>query len=157
MFDYPRGAADFNERIRQMFEEARALTQLSSVNGPSVWGFNMKFTRDCQPIVKEFGNVSPYGISGFIEPPTDVIERLDSVSVIIELPGVGKDEIDLKASVEGLLVTVNTPFRKFSKDVRLSCRVRPESTSARYNNGVLEVTLKRAEDAAAAGRKVKIL
>jgi HSP20 family protein len=155
MSEYSRDLSDFHSRIRQMFQEARTVYRRPDFGGPFVYGYTMRFAKDGQPVAEEFGNVSPYGIAGYMEPVTDVIERSESVSVVVELPGVKKEDIDLRTSVESVFLSVDTPFRKYMKDVRLSSRVRPETAVARYNNGVLEVTLMRAEDAQA-GRKVKV-
>lgn len=138
-----------------MFEEAKAVAGRPGFGGPYVYGFTLRFGRDGSPLLEEFGNVSPYGVAGYMEPVTDVIEKFDSVSVIVELPGVEKEDIDLRSSVESVFISVDTPFRKYSKDVKLSCRVVPESAVAKYNNGVLEVTLKRVEEGPA-GRQVSI-
>jgi len=124
-------------------------------SSPFVYGFTMHFSRDGRPVLEEFGNVSPYGVTGFVEPVTDVIEKYDSVSIIVELPGVDKEDIDLRASVESVYIKVDKPLRKYIKDVRLSCMVRPETTTARYNNGVLEITLKRVEDGPT-GKRIRI-
>jgi len=154
--DYGGELPDMHARIRQMFNEARAISQQPVFNGPFVYGFTMRFTSDGRPVVEEFGNVSPYGINGFLEPVTDVVEKFDSVLVIVELPGVRREDIDLRASVESVYITVDTPVRKYIKDVRFSCRIHPESAAAKYNNGVLEVTLKRVDEGPA-GRRVKVL
>ena len=153
--DYYNPTSDVHSRIRQMMEEAKAASSVPALGGSYVYGLTLKFDREGRPLIEEFGNVSPYGVSGYMEPVTDVIEKFDSVSVIVELPGVGKEDIDLRASVESVFISVDTPFRRYNKDVRLSCRVVPESTIAKYNNGVLEVTLKRVEEGPA-GRRVKI-
>jgi len=155
MIFYGSDAGDINERIRQMFEQARQITKKPVYTEPQVYGFTMGFSRDGQPVIEEFGNVSPYGTSGYMEPATDVIEKVDSVLVIAELPGVERKDIDLRASVESVMITVDKPLRKYVKDVKLSCRVKPDSAVAKYNNGVLEVTLKRADDANA-GRRVQV-
>jgi HSP20 family protein len=156
MPDHSSGlGGDFRLRIRRMFDDARTNVK-NPPGGPFVWGFNMRFRPDGRPSVEEFGNVSSQGVLGYMEPATDVIERADSVSVVIELPGVAKEEIDLRASVESLYLSVNSSFRKYEKDVRFSCRVQPETTQARYNNGVLEVTLRRADESLPGGKKVRV-
>jgi len=146
---------DMRSRIKRLFEEAKDSSHSPGFSGSYVYGFTMNFAGDGNPVFEEFGNVSPYGVHGYMEPITDVIEKYDSVSVIVELPGVAKEDIDLRSTVESVFIKVDTPFRKYTKDVKLSCRVRPESAVAKYNNGVLEVTLKRLEEGPA-GRKVNI-
>jgi HSP20 family protein len=156
MIDYGGDYSEIHSRIRQMFEEAKDVSQRPQYTGPFVYGFTMKFTGEGRAVAEEFGNVSPLGIIGFMEPVTDVIEKYDSVAVVIELPGVDKRDIDLRTTQDSVYVKVDTPFRKYVKDVKLSAKVRPETAAAKYNNGVLEIILRRADDAPA-GRKVQIL
>jgi HSP20 family protein len=153
--DFQPAPGDVHERIRKLFDEAKKMPPLSASRSPAVYGFTMCFTNDGRPQVSEFGNVSPYGVSGYMEPITDVVEKYDSVSIVLELPGVRKEDIDLRTSADCVFIKVDTAFRKYLKDVRLSCKIRPESAQARYNNGVLEVSLKRADDAPQ-GHKIKI-
>jgi len=153
--DPVHGLGDLHERIRQMFSEAKSLTGTNPQGAPYVYGFTMRFGEDGQPVVSEFGNVSAHGVSGYMEPVSDVIEKYDSVVVVFELPGVPKKAIDLRASVESVFISVDTPFRKYSKDVKLSSRVVPESAKAKFNNGVLEISLKRVDEGPA-GKKVSI-
>ncbi|MFH0862066.1 MAG: Hsp20/alpha crystallin family protein [Candidatus Altiarchaeota archaeon] len=155
MIDYGGDFSEIHAKIRQMFEEARSKGRCQEYQAPLVYGFTMRFTGEGRPVAEEFGNVSPFGIAGYMEPVTDVIEKYDSVAVVIELPGIGKEDIDLRTTPESVYIKVDTPFRKFVKDVRLSAKVKPETAIAKYNNGVLEVTLKRADDAPA-GRRVQI-
>jgi HSP20 family protein len=155
MMDYGGQLVDMHARIRRMFDEAKAISKQPAYEGPFIYGFTLRFTSDGGPVIEEFGNVSPYGVSGILEPVTDVVEKVDSVSVIVELPGVKGGDIDLRAGVESVFISVDTPYRRYLKDVKLSCRVHPESAAAKYNNGVLEVTLKRAEEEPV-GRRIRI-
>ena len=78
------------------------------------------------------------------EPLTDVIEEKDKVRVLVELPGVQKSEIDVRAEGAWLDISVDTEARKFSKHMELPCPIRSDSVTASYKNGVLEVTMDRA-------------
>ncbi len=75
---------------------------------------------------------------------TDVMDRGDSVSVTVELPGVGKDDIDLRATPDRLAIRVDTPERQYHKSVDLDTPVDPKSVRATYKNGVLDIVLKKA-------------
>ncbi|MFQ6061833.1 MAG: Hsp20/alpha crystallin family protein, partial [Methanosarcinales archaeon] len=46
--------------------------------------------------------------------------------------------------------------RKYYKEVRIPVAVDPDSAKAKYNNGVLEVTLKLKEAAKPKGKSIKI-
>jgi HSP20 family protein len=111
----------------------------------------MRVGPDGKPHVEKFGNVSQMGYerpgekSDEREPLTDVIEGKEDVKVIAELPGVEKKDIDLEAGEDSLLIKVDTAQRKYHKELELPCRILPDTTKANYNNGVLEVSIKRAE------------
>jgi HSP20 family protein len=156
MYEYDSNYEGVHRRIREMFEEARNLSQRPQFDGPFVYGFTMKFTHEGKPVVEEFGNVSPFGVTGFMEPVTDVIEKMDGVSIIVELPGITKEDVDVRTTVESLAIKVDTPFRKYSKDIRFSCKVKPETAVAKYNNGVLEITLERQDDGSKVGKRISI-
>ena len=65
------------------------------------------------------------------------------VKVIAEVPGVDKNDINLNASERKLIISVDTPQRKYYKEVDLPTEVDPQSAKATYKNGVLEVVLKK--------------
>jgi len=121
----------------------------------------MRVGPDGKPHIEEFGNIpgkriGTEEVSMEREPLTDVIEGDKEISVIAELPGVEKKDINLSATEETLEIKVDTPERKYSKEVRLPAKVKAEITKASFKNGVLEVKLKRAKDKKEKGVKVKI-
>jgi HSP20 family protein len=142
-------------RIRQVFEQARNSSRAQTPEPASIYGFSMSFSDDGTPIIEEFGNASPYGTSDYVEPVTDVVEKYDTVCVLAELPGVEKEDIELRASDSQVTIKVDKPLRRFIKDIRLSCMVNPQTATAKYTNGVLEVTLRRAENIES-GEKISI-
>jgi HSP20 family protein len=73
----------------------------------------------------------------------DVIKEKDKVRVLVELPGVQKSEIDVRAVDVWLDISVDTEDKKFSKHIELPCPIRSDSVAASYRNGVLEVTMDR--------------
>lgn len=75
----------------------------------------------------------------------DVMEEGEVVHVIADIPGVSKEDIDVNASKTSLDIEAEGESRKYSEKVDLGCEVYPDSAKAKYNNGVLEVTLKRKE------------
>ncbi len=79
------------------------------------------------------------------EPLVDVIERRDGTTVISELPGVAKKDIELHADNEKLSIKAGTGKKVYSKLVPLPSKVDPTSAAAIYNNGVLEVSFKRSD------------
>jgi HSP20 family protein len=154
----------FDEEFEEMRERMDALMEGfmdgridTSMNQPLVYGFSMRVGSDGKPRIEEFGNAPPEvsGEEGAREPLTDIIEEKERIRVIVELPGVERDDIQLHVEDRLLDISVDREDRKFSKELELPSAVDPDSAEATYKNGVLEVTLKRVAPKKR-GRAVKI-
>jgi HSP20 family protein len=125
-------------------------------SGALTYGFSMRVGPDGVPSIQEFGDSAPPERVGEDPPPQkepllDIFESEDHVTVIMELPGMGKQEIEVNASGRTLDLEVDSPQKRFSKRLELPCEVLSDSAQASYKNGVLQVVLKRA----AAKKKIK--
>jgi HSP20 family protein len=89
------------------------------------------------------------------EPLTDVCQDEKSVVITVEMPGIDKDSIELETSDESMVIKVEKGNRKYYKDVKLPARVKPSTAKAKYNNGVLDITVEK-EEQKKAGTKVKV-
>jgi HSP20 family protein len=96
-------------------------------------------------------------------PATDVFEDKDAVKIVAELPGV--DPEDVKISLENNLLTIRGEKRQkaeennervhryertygsFERAFSLPTTVDPEKIDASYSNGILTVTIPKAERA----------
>jgi HSP20 family protein len=132
--------------------------------GPFVYGYSVTIGPDGKPHVREFGNVSPksmlgkpkIGVKEKREPLVDVLESEDDIKVIAELPGIAKENIDLSGTEAGLTISVDTPSRKYYKELELPCEVDLENAKSTFKNGVLEVTLRKKKEEKPKGRKLKV-
>ncbi|MGD8505478.1 MAG: Hsp20/alpha crystallin family protein, partial [Candidatus Bathyarchaeota archaeon] len=137
--------------------------------GPFVYGYNMTIGPDGKPKIQEFGNVkpslkpAPFGISKprldvreEREPLVDLMATDKEVKVIAELPGVEKEDIKLHGTEDTLTISVDTPKRKYYKELELPAKVDPKSAKTSYKNGVLEVTLKKTEKKKPKGEPIEI-
>lgn len=145
------------EEMERMMEEAlrgfeefgfEEFEERFKKGGPYVYGFSLKIGPDGKPIIREFGNrprivEKGIGISEEREPLVDVIEEKTTCKVIAELPGVTKEDIDLRCVEDRMEIRVDTPERKYFKSVKLPCKVKPETAKATFKNGVLEVVCER--------------
>lgn len=77
----------------------------------------------------------------------DVYEDDDEIRVIADLPGVAKSDISLQCDGEIVTIAAASETREYDERVSLPAAVDPESGSATYNNGVLEVTFSRTGSA----------
>jgi HSP20 family protein len=136
-----------SEEIMRMFSSA----QNTQSRKPIVHGFKVQFDQNGRPHVEDFGNKpiktaegSPV-ISEEREPLTDIIEGDNDVAITVEIPGVNKEDIDLNVTEDSLEISVDTPNRKYHKNVNLPCDVKPKTTKATYKNGILDIVIKRKE------------
>jgi HSP20 family protein len=131
-----------------------------------VWGFRMTNGPDGRPRIERFGNTpqkvesgkSQYRPSPEREPLVDVIEDIEVLRVIAEIPGVKKENIDLSATDKSLLIQAESDDhrRKYYKEVDLPCEIIPESASAKFKNGVLEVELTKESCPEQSGTRINV-
>jgi len=172
---------DFDRMMEEMFREVtstmpkelvreRKLPDGSVVRemGPIVYGYSMTIGPNGKPVIREFGNVkpslkaTPLGVprpglefKEEREPLVDTMVDDSTVRVVAELPGIEKTDINLQGTEKTLTISVDTEDRKYHKELELPVEVDPDSTTASYKNGVLEVTLNRRRSRPA-GRKIKV-
>ena len=121
---------------------------------PFTYGFNINIGRDGKPTVDSFGNIKAKPYSGepevkqSREPLTEVNEQDEQIIVICEMPGVTKEDIELKATTHSITISTKTKSigRKYYKEVELPSAINSDYARARYTNGILEVTLKKIDE-----------
>jgi HSP20 family protein len=141
-FDIDDEIERIERRMERHFEHFEELPELE----PFIYGFSMRVGPDGVPQIRQFGNTT----RGFRpteerEPLTDVIEHDHDVSVTMELPGVERGDIGLTTTQSTLTVDVDTPRRRYHRVVDLPCEIKPDTTTATYKNGVLDVVMDKAE------------
>ncbi len=121
---------------------------------PMVYGFSLKVGPEGKIKIDKFGNVEPtkqeLRVKEEREPLVDVMNKEKEITVIAELPGVSKKDINLSLADKGKTLIIDVP-NKFYKEVSL-----PEKAKmgkAHYKNGVLEVTLPKTGKR---GKKIKV-
>jgi HSP20 family protein len=149
---------NFTEKVPKEYIKERKLPDGSTVRelGPFVYGYSMKIGPDGKPEIQEFGNIKkglkgPPQVTEEREPLVDIVDTDGEIHVVVELPGVEKNDIKLHGTEDSLTISVDTPQYKYYKDVELPEKVRVKEASSSYKNGVLEVVLPKAE----AGNKPK--
>ncbi len=84
------------------------------------------------------------------EPAADVLEGVREVFVTVEVPGVSREDIELRVSEGALVVAASTPDRKYYQEIPLPAPVLPTPVRTTYRNGVLDVTLEKTRSSRAA-------
>ncbi len=112
-----------------------------------------RMMRGCQPMERE-------GIGEEArEPLTDIMDEGEDLVALMELPGVGKDEIKVSTTTDMLKVRVDKREEKeesnenycyrerkyggYYRALSLPSEVIPDKVKASYKNGVLEVRMKK--------------
>jgi HSP20 family protein len=89
------------------------------------------------------------GATGFgADTHVDIHEDDEFVRVIADLPGVEKNDIDLKCDGESMTISAASDHREYDERITLPARVDESSAKATYNNGVLEVTFEKTDESA---------
>jgi HSP20 family protein len=130
--------------------------------GPMVYGYSMTIGPDGKPRVREFGNVKPsrFGFGGFSRPEiSGEMEPLADVTttdkeVKVEVPGVSKDKIKVNAYDNKVEVKSEDPQRKYHRTIEIPPETDIETAKSAYNNGILEITFSKKEEAR--GKAIKV-
>lgn len=117
---------------------------------PYVYGFTYKVGPEGKPYFQEFGNMpgmkrdkAHIASRDVREPITDVTEDKEKAYFTYELPGISKENIDLKVSSTNITVSVTEGTRKYYKSIDLDYEVKPDSAKAKFINGILDVSLEK--------------
>ena len=159
--------------------EGRKVTEV----GPIVYGYSMAIGPDGQPNIREFGNVkSPFvgnsngggnsssssssdrrrrllqqpSISSEREPLVDISSTDKEVKVIVEMPGIKKENIKINAYETSVEISSNDTQRKYHKIIDLPPEADIETVKSKYNNGILEVIFNKKIERKPKGKEVKV-
>lgn len=121
------------------------------------------FTNEFQNIKSKFLDVMSGGCCCGSNIPTNIYEKGKDVFVEMEAPGVTKADIDVQASEQSLLVEINVKLDetiseesyflcerqtgKISRNFDLPIPVVPEKAKAEFKEGILRITIPKAESA----------
>lgn len=161
--NFPNFPNDFFNNIQKFIEELLKNTNFSDFEklfedefgqNPFVWGFSFNKGPDGKPKLEQFGDIirkmgynnpndRQFEHERVREPLTDIIEEEDSIRVLVELPGVEKNQIDLSATDTTIKIKAQSNKRFYKKSITLPDKIIPQSSKAKFNNGVLEITFER--------------
>lgn len=146
-----KGIGSLLDLVSRMAEEGKEehtrSGELEALGGKlkGVYGLSVRMGLGGQPVIEQFGNIqeteSGTVVAETREPLVDVLDEEDRVVVIVELPGVEEDDIQVKVEGDILEVSASTRDRRYEKEVLLPSAVDAGSLERPYRNGVLEITL----------------
>ena len=165
-----RNFEQFRTRIPEDFRRERKLPNGNTVPewGPFVYGYSMTIGPDGKPKIREFGNIKPSSkpescglnqpcldVKQEREPLVDIVDSNGEIKIIAELPGVEKEEIKLSSTEDELTISVESPERKYYKEIDIPSKIDPKKAKTSYKNGVLQVTLPKKQESSS-GEEIKI-
>lgn len=113
-----------------------------------VYGFTVRAGAGGRPIIDQFGNIRRTEGGSIVtetrEPVADVLDERDEVVVIVELPGVEEQQIDVEIRAGEIEVSATGPGRSYHKRVVLPSPVTAGSLTSSYRNGILEIRCRKA-------------
>jgi HSP20 family protein len=112
-----------------------------------VFGFSIKTMEGGRPVVEPFGNIkkTPEGpvVKEEREPLTDVFDEKYEIVIIAEIPGVGDEGVTVNLKGDILEISASGKNRTYYKEILLPAKVKAETLSHSYKNGVLEIRIKK--------------
>jgi HSP20 family protein len=134
------------------------------------WRDVRNLKRDIHQVVNDFLGNEPEWEGGYWQPAVDMVEIEDAYIIAAELPGVEKDEIKINVNENNLQLNgERKPFRDakdrlrsecyygpFKRSINIPGEVNREKIIAKYENGILEVTLPKKEKSKAKEIKIEV-
>jgi HSP20 family protein len=109
---------------------------------------------------------------GHFQPAADIVETEDEYTIQVDLPGVKKDDVKLEIKENVLTLSAEKKlenevedenvrrkervFGSFSRSFRFRRRIDHDKVAARYEDGVLEITVPKAEESKPRSIEVKV-
>jgi len=125
---------------------------------PFVAGFSFNMGPEGKPSMQIFGN-NPIRGDGSRSPINEQVvdEKNGMLRVILEMPGVQKEDIKVEATEESAVVTAEREDRRYRAELSLKAPIRPESGKAEYKNGMLEISFSLKDKANKGFRRVNVV
>jgi HSP20 family protein len=125
---------------------------------PFIAGFSFNLGPEGKPSVQVFGS-SPISGEGFRSPINEQVldEKNGILRVLLEMPGVEKEDIKVDATEDTALVTAENDGKKYRAELNLKSPVKPDSGKAEYKNGILEISLSLKDKANKGFRRVNVV
>jgi HSP20 family protein len=159
---------DMLEELDKFFQEfERSIEEVvrSSVNTgqkafskPVVAGMAMGLGPEGKPRIQFFGDnlIGPDGSRAPIyEQVAD--EKAATLRLLVELPGVEKEDVQISALEDRVTLAASNGDRKYRLELTLQNAIDPESGTASYTNGILDVVFKLRDKTNKGYRKITVV
>jgi len=148
---------DFEKSIEETIRSGFSNSQQFFAR-PVVKGMALGLGPEGRPQISFFGD-NPSGVGGFRLPICEQVvdDKEGTLRVVVELPGVEKEDVQLSALEDKLSLKAEKGERKYQVEVELQREVDPESGNATCRNGLLDVLFKQRDKANKGYRRVTVV
>ena len=137
---------------RTAYSVQREQGSRSSQGFLSTW--DRKASRRSRP-----SGTNPITGDGFRSPINEQVidEKNGVLRLLLEMPGVEKDEIQVDATEDRAIITAESAEKKYRAELGLQAPVRPDSGKAEYKNGMLEISFSLKDKANKGYKRVNVV
>ena len=156
IWDPFREFSRIEREIRRMFDEFWGERRK--------WGVLPRPRRSEVPVEREEGLVGT--------PAIDLVDKGENLLLRSEMPGVKKEDIKISVTEDDITISgkvekvkeekeedyyyAERAYNSWQRTIPLPVKIKADAAKAKYENGILEVTLPKAEEARAKRKEVKV-
>jgi HSP20 family protein len=124
---------------------------------PFVAGFSFNLGPEGKPSIQVFGD-NPVRHDGYRAPINEQVvdEKNGILRVILEMPGVEKQNISVDATEDSAEVSAEKGEKRYRAELPLKAQVKPDTGKAEYKNGILEISFSLKDKANKGFRRVNV-
>jgi HSP20 family protein len=150
----------FDEFERSVEEAVRSSVNMGqkAFSKPVVAGMAMGFGPEGKPRIQFFGD-NLIGPDGFRSPIYEQVvdEKEGNLRLLVELPGVEKEDVQLSALEDKITLEAAKGDRLYRTEIILQRDIDPDSGVASYKNGLLDVVFKLRDNTNKGYRRVSVV
>jgi HSP20 family protein len=148
---------DFERGLEETIRTS-VMTGQKAFSKPVVAGMAMGLGPEGKPTIQFFGD-NLVGPDGYRAPIYEQIvnDSEGSLKLLVELPGVEKEDVQISALEDKASLEAVKGERKYRADISLQKAIDPDSGTASYSNGVLEVVFKLRDKTNKGYRRITIV
>lgn len=148
---------DFERSLEQTIRSSVELGQ-KALSKPVVAGMAMGIGPEGKPRIQFFGD-NLVGPDGFRAPIYEQVidDKENTLRLVVELPGVEKEDVQLSALEDKVSLEAVKGERKYRMELSLQNAIDPESGTAAYTNGILEIVFKLRDKTNKGYRRVTVV
>jgi HSP20 family protein len=138
---------ELNAVISKLIKELSSNQNLFNASKPFSYGLNIRVDSNGITVTNALHGGTPQQQpqkAKELEPLIDMIDRGEELVLLAEMPGAEPDSISVSSDSSTIAISASGRHN-FSKIIQLDSHVDPRKAKARYNNGVLELILKKSD------------